>query len=336
MLSKISVIIPVYNVEKYLGKCLDSVICQTFSDIEIICINDGSQDNSLEVLNSYAKKDSRIVVINKKNEGVSVARNMGLDMAQGDYIMFLDGDDSLVPDACELAYAEITKNNADICVFSHLEQDEENLVPSSKNKQIKKYANNPDFSGFQVFIWDKIYKKSFFDKNNLRFPIGVKTSEDTIFCWSCMFNNPKYAFLDKALYIYRINRPGSATSDFTKCIKNDLAALKTIHNMPLFQSQPVDVQLKLVEKFCKGAVYYWDNFYKLKQRKVLLKDIKELVKFIGKNYPKNELKSLKKYQTLKHIYFYTLLTSSFSIINMKNRKVITILGLRIKCKRKKH
>lgn len=92
---KVSIIVPVYNVEKYLAKCLDSLVNQTLKDIEIICINDGSTDNSLEILNTYAQKDSRITIIDKKNEGVSAARNTGLNISKGEYIMFVDSDDYL-------------------------------------------------------------------------------------------------------------------------------------------------------------------------------------------------------------------------------------------------
>ena len=92
---KVSIIVPVYNVEEYLVKCLDSLVNQTLKEIEIICINDGSTDNSLEILNTYAQKDSRITIIDKKNEGVSAARNTGLNISKGEYIMFVDSDDYL-------------------------------------------------------------------------------------------------------------------------------------------------------------------------------------------------------------------------------------------------
>ena len=115
---KVSVIIPVYNVEKYLHQCLDSVANQTLKDIEIICVNDCSKDNSLDILNEYAKKDSRIKIINfEENKGPGVARNAALDIAQGEYIMFLDPDDWYELNACETAYNQIVENNNDIVVI---------------------------------------------------------------------------------------------------------------------------------------------------------------------------------------------------------------------------
>ncbi|MBO5696399.1 MAG: glycosyltransferase family 2 protein, partial [Alphaproteobacteria bacterium] len=101
---KISVIIPIYNVEKYLRRCLDSVLNQTFTDWQAICVNDGSPDNCADILDEYAKKDSRFIVVNKKNGGLSDARNVGMEHATGDYILYLDSDDFIHPQTMEIAY----------------------------------------------------------------------------------------------------------------------------------------------------------------------------------------------------------------------------------------
>ena len=110
---KVSVIIPVYNVEQYLSRCLDSVISQNFNDMEIICINDGSKDASLRILEEYAGKDSRIVIIDKKNAGVSAARNDGIAAAKGEYLAFLDGDDFWEADCLAKIYQEAEHNHSD-------------------------------------------------------------------------------------------------------------------------------------------------------------------------------------------------------------------------------
>ena len=135
---KVSIIVPVYNVEKYLSKCLESLINQTLKDIEIICVNDGSTDNSLSILKEYANKDSRIKIIDKQNEGVSVARNTGIEVATGEYLIFVDSDDYLVENACEKALNTIEHNNSDICIFGHYDLVDEKLVKSSVNKDIIK------------------------------------------------------------------------------------------------------------------------------------------------------------------------------------------------------
>ena len=117
---KVSVIIPVYNVEKYLRQCLDSVVNQTLEDIEIICVNDCSPDNSLSILKEYANKDNRIKIIDlKENVGPGIAKNKALDIANGEYIMLLDPDDWYEPDACKLAYNQIKKNNNDWVTFGY-------------------------------------------------------------------------------------------------------------------------------------------------------------------------------------------------------------------------
>jgi len=334
---KLSVIIPVYNVEKYLPKCLDSVICQNFDDMEIICINDGSTDNSLEILQNYAQKDTRIVVIDKQNEGVSTARNLGLERAKGDYIMFVDSDDYLEPEACITAYSEITKSNADIGVFSNFEFNGENRIALKKTNLLKSYAQNSeniDYSRLQLFIWDKIYKKSFLNDNKIKFPAGIKNAEDVIFNWTCFFKNPKYCFIDKNLYNYFVNRENSATLNCKDCIKNDLEALKYLCSTEGFKIQPQKIKLSIAERFCKGAIYYWDKFYAFSSRKILLKDIKNLIQFIDSSFEKNDLKKLKYYKKLKNIYLYTISTDLFSIKNINCYKIVSVLGFRFRLNRK--
>ena len=116
----VSVIIPVYNIEKHLEKCLDSVIGQTLKDIEIIVVNDGSTDNSLDIITQYARKDSRIVIVDKPNEGLAYARKSGIEAAHGKYVQHLDGDDFLEPDACELLFKRAEETDADIVIIRFL------------------------------------------------------------------------------------------------------------------------------------------------------------------------------------------------------------------------
>ena len=134
-MAKVSVIIPVYNIEKYLKKCLDSVTNQTFSDIEIICVNDGSTDNSLSILEEYAKKDNRIKIINKENGGLSSAWNAGLNEVSSEYVTFVDGDDWIDTKTFKLAYEAMINNKVDYVCWGA------NIVPEyyddKINEQIK-------------------------------------------------------------------------------------------------------------------------------------------------------------------------------------------------------
>ena len=132
MSNMISIIVPVYNSELYLKKCLDSIISQTYENIEIICIDDNSSDDSLRILQEYEKKDQRIKVLQKVNEGVSFARNAGLDMARGDYILFVDSDDWIDRCTCEVALKKILEETADLVMWSYIRERE----TESSRKQI--------------------------------------------------------------------------------------------------------------------------------------------------------------------------------------------------------
>ena len=223
MCTKISVIIPVYNVEEYLEQCLDSVINQPLEDIEVICINDGSTDNSLEILEEYAKKDYRIKIINKKNEGIGVARNIGIDHAKGKYIIFLDSDDWLKNNAFKNLYDIIILDNIDILIFKILPYDEnsdkffkrddyellglENLFKEDfvTYKDIKE-----DIFNISVVAYNKIYKKSFLDKHNLKFPERL-IFEDNPFFFDAIINAKKIKF-NNEYYLYRRFRDNSVIS----------------------------------------------------------------------------------------------------------------------------
>ena len=212
---KVSVIIPVYNVEQYLRQCLDSVINQTLKDIEIICINDCSPDNSAQILSEYAKKDSRIKIITlKENGGLGNARNVGLKNVTSDYIMFLDSDDWLELDACECAYNQIAKNNNDI-VFFNLYIYKENSKKKFKSNRLTPFLdienktsakpieiNTPFFVGCEC--WYKIYNTKFLINNNFTFDKGA--FEDQSFNVKILTSANSISILNKPLYNYRIRK----------------------------------------------------------------------------------------------------------------------------------
>ncbi len=297
---KISIIIPIFNVEKYITKCLQSLVNQTFQEIEILCINDGSTDNSLKIVENFAQKFPQIKVFSKENSGVSDTRNFGIKHATADYIMFLDSDDWYKKNACELAYSEITQTNSDIGIFGILENYQFFEKPCIMNKNIKRAVKDPqkrDLWKFLTYSVNKIYKKDFLLSNNIEFPKDIKTAEDLTFSAWCLFNNPKCCFVGKSLYVYRKNRLNSATTN-NNGVKNDLEALKNICNTKLFQEQEIKSQVKLVEKFCSGA---WNYYKRNRNDKLLLNDIKNLVEFINQNFPQEELTVFKMYNRVKKI-----------------------------------
>ena len=171
----ISIIIPVYKVEKYLEKCINSIIGQTYTNLQIILVDDGSPDNSGKICDKYAKKDSRVEVIHKSNGGLSEARNSGIERAKGKYIGFVDSDDYIKEDMYEVLYNLITRFQADvsICNLYDVVGDEKNI--RNINEGIKEY-NRIDIlkevlmdKNIQSYAWNKLYKKELFDNLKLYF-----------------------------------------------------------------------------------------------------------------------------------------------------------------------
>ena len=328
---KVSIIVPVYNVEKYLSKCLESLINQTLKDIEIVCVNDGSTDNSLSILKEYANKDSRIKIIDKQNEGVSVARNTGINAATGKYLMFADSDDYLVENACEKALNTIEHNNSDICIFGHYDLVDGKLVKSSVNKDIIKAQkqNNQTYTDFSINIWDKIYNREFLIRNSINFIPNLKTSEDVIFNFICQFNNPNVSYSTEPLYVYRLTRENSATSK--SYIKSDIESLKQFMGLEIFKRQELLSQFKVVGRFLAGC--YWA--YKKFNNDNVKSEIYEMLKFVESQYHFKDLLKLKRYRTLKFLFVKNLLNNIFSLENTCDGKfkVLTILGVRFELNR---
>lgn len=213
---EISVIIPVYNSEKYLEKCLYSIIYQTFKDIEIICINDGSKDNSLKILDEFKNKDKRIKVITTKNKGQSAARNLGINTSEGNYISFIDSDD-WVSLSLYQKFIEKINLNSDIFLFNARKIYEKPLSPfyeeffkpyEWKNYQIEDYIHTFDDSmnPFErnMSAVNKIYKKSFLIEKNIKFAQGL-IFEDQLFYLQTMLEAEKIYMYKECLYNYGIN-----------------------------------------------------------------------------------------------------------------------------------
>ena len=206
----VSVIIPVYNVEQYLRQCLDSVVNQTLKDIEIICVNDSSTDNSLAILNEYAERDSRIKVITQPNGGAGAARNNGLSASTGKYLSFLDSDDFFEPDMLELAYEKAEEDKADFVVFQSDQYytDDDKFVQVAWTLREKEIPPYTPFSHrqmtdniFKVFVgwaWDKLYNREFVEQNHLLFQ-EQRTSNDMLFVFSAVAIAKRITVVKKVL-----------------------------------------------------------------------------------------------------------------------------------------
>lgn len=206
----ISVIVPVYNVEKYLEKCIDSIINQTYENLEIILVDDGSPDNCPVICDEYAKKDERIVVIHKENAGVSSARNFGLDIAKGEYISFVDSDDVLYHRFYEIMISNIGDSEiafcdyirfSDNCSFENIDTD---LIKTEllKNKHVFDY---PKLSFYPV--WNKLIKSSVI--NEQRFDIDKKNAEDSLFTFDLLHKCSSAVLINEKLYGYFVRDNGA-------------------------------------------------------------------------------------------------------------------------------
>lgn len=205
---KVSVIIPVYNVEKYLPACLDSVLGQTLREIEVICVNDGSTDKSPEILQEYAKKDSRIIVINQENKGIGSARNVALKVATGEFVGFLDSDDWVDSDYYEKLYNTAIKYDAQIACsgYKRCSENGERIWLKFKNERI--YTKTEDkYRTVKMppacYIWNKIYKLSLLKMKNLFFT--CEFVEDVMFSHQALFFLPKMVTVPDTYYNYRKN-----------------------------------------------------------------------------------------------------------------------------------
>ncbi|MCR8746796.1 glycosyltransferase family 2 protein [Romboutsia lituseburensis] len=218
-MSLISIIVPVYNVEKYIHECIDSIINQTYSNIEIILVNDGSTDNSGNICEKYEKKDNRIKVVHKKNGGLSDARNVGIDISNGDYICFIDSDDWINLDMIENLYNLIIRYNADIAQSDYVEVYNKDSMSKNAIKEDIKFYNSNDMLEClygeeyvkTVVVWNKMYKKELF--NQIRFPKG-KLHEDEFTTYKIIHKANMIIDSNLPLYYYRQRENSIMNSNF--------------------------------------------------------------------------------------------------------------------------
>ncbi len=207
---KISVIVPVYKAEKFIVECVDSILKQSFSDIELILVNDGSPDNSGAICDEYALKDNRIKVFHQENGGVCSARNKGLDNATGKYIFFVDSDDYIAEDTLEVLYNDLVKNNADISIgfmgCDNVTEELDNKVEiwTGKDGLIKGLEDNPALYG----CCNKLFRYELV--KDVRFVVGRKVHEDGYFNFLALIKLPTIVVRNKVTYTYR-NNPDSAS-----------------------------------------------------------------------------------------------------------------------------
>ena len=268
-MSKISIIVPIYNVEKYLEKSVNSILNQTYKNLEIILVDDGATDNSGKIADELAKTDSRIKVIHKENGGLSSARNEGMKYVTGDYIAFLDSADCIIPDFYEYLYNMIEKYNADIAqgCFLRIQDefiDDVNNIINKENSKIEineKVLTNKEALKIlygvkeepyiqEVVVWNKLYKKEVL--KNISFPIG-KLHEDEFTTHKIFFNSKKIVISNKYIHGYMQTK----NSIMRKVIKLNRvedtlgAALNAIN---FFADKNIDLEYKIAMRYLENCI----------------------------------------------------------------------------------
>lgn len=280
---QISVIVPIYKAEKYIHRCIDSILAQTFNDFELILVNDGSPDNCGAICDEYAARDSRIKVIHKKNGGVASARQCGMDYASGIYTIHADPDDWAEHNMLENLYNKAIEEDADmvLCDFWLKEKDIEIYQvqrPTTENAQV--IIQDILFRKLYGCLWNKLIKLSCYKRHNITFTKGLNYCEDILICSKILINNIKVSYLNKAFYHYDLScNSNSITKDYNIAIHNTLQLLnelQTILKEEKFSQAICYNQAWLAELAIKYPTLTSNEYKKIfkKQQKQILPHIK--------------------------------------------------------------
>ena len=287
MSEKISVLIPIYNVEKYLAECLESIINQTYSDLEIICINDGSTDNSLSIINKYAKLDDRIVLLDKENSGYGDSMNRGLSIAKGEYISIVESDDFIEKDMLGVLYEKMASYNLDVvkCKYnrywSKTHSEKHNWPKAVLEHNIEnKIINSLDYPEVCIIppsIWSGLYRRSFLEENGIKFlPTPGASYQDISFAFKVWVAAEKVMLIDYYGVNYRQDNP--------------LSSVNTVSENKIYA---VDNEYESIKDFLKKTNTYdkYDMFLKLCMIdslgwNIIRMDYEMIPRFVNRQYEK--------------------------------------------------
>lgn len=298
----ISVIVPVYNVEDYLTKCLDSIACQTYDSFETILVDDGSTDQCPRMCDEYKERDSRFKVIHKSNGGLSTARNTALDIAKGEYVLFVDSDDWLEPNMLEVLASTATETDADIVVCEHYNNtyNTETRSTISRNTYEKKVLVDNDDIFLHILepsprirfeVWNKLYKREII--GDTRFKEG-QIYEDVYFQRVVLKRVKKMVHIDCALYNYLAIRPGNTVSSFDK---KRLCKLKELNEyIKTFKQKGRTDIARIYQEYAAESVI--DLYRTAVKNKKLDKDTRSILKREFKEYFKEDGN-----RSLRHVVF---------------------------------
>ena len=350
---KVSIIVPVYNVEKYLRQCLESVINQTLKEIEIICIDDGSPDNCGAIIDEYAQKDTRIVAIHKENGGYGSALNYGFSIAKGEYIGIVESDDWIAPNMYELLYNKAIETNSDIVkgtFYSVLDSANDYKRINPNLPKLSKYGcftltQHPEILNMHTSLWSAIYKKELI-QNKIKVVEDIKPYEDLLFATEAYVLAKSICVVQEPLYYYRCDAQNSTNNTVKKTILNYVKQRSRVRDLLInsgcYHNDVIEYYWKTGyqgikffynkpnNKFKKEFYYLMQNlFKKAKQDKcrfkylnsVQIQDFNNILKF-----------SFEKYQIYSFIN--NILPKIFTVKNTSKHKILTIFGLNIKFSQK--
>ena len=271
---KVSILVPCYNVEKYITQCLDSIIHQTYTNLQIVLVDDGSSDNTLNILNEYASKDSRIEVYHQENQGVAIARNVLLSKIKGDFFLFVDSDDWIELDMVEFLVGKVKETKADVITCGNVIND--NPVSSEynhkillRNEAIERFLYHIEFRGS---LCNKLVNSSLL--HNCKFHCGISLGEDALFCWHFLQYANKVLFTDRQLYHYRMNNDSICHSTFgPKKLSAHIAW----------------------EQICNETKIWWPQYLQIAQARHCIEDVLLLRDAAHSGYKnKNDIRMLQK------------------------------------------
>lgn len=352
---KVSVVIPIYNVERYLRQCLDSVITQTLKDIEIICVDDGSPDNCGAIIDEYAQKDNRIVAIHKENGGYGSAINYGFSIAKGEYVGIVESDDWIAPNMYELLYNKAIQTGSEIVkgAFWNVEDS------VNDKKSISKFVVNlynrhetftleedPEILSYFASIWSSVYKRDWLQKYNIKMVEDIKPYEDMPFLAEVFAHANQISLLPTPVYFYRKDAVNSSCNTVKRTIVNYIPQRARVRDIFINNNKysenlkeyywriaylgAMDFYNKPNNKFRKEFFYRMKNLFKH-----YIEDHCEL-KYLNEHHKKDFINVINMSYELYsfNLFIKKVLQFIFSITNSERHKVITIFGIKLKIGRR--
>jgi len=325
----VSIIIPIYNAENNISKCIGSILKQTYSNIEVLCINDGSKDKSKEILEEYQKKDKRIIIINKNNSGVSDTRNLGISRSKGDYVMFIDADDYIeknyIKEMIKIAnkyecdhvisgYTEVNNNQKkEKTIYRDKEETFDITYPKEINNAFKTFEFNP--------CWKQLISRKLLLKNKIKFNKEIKYGEDMLFSLECYVKSKKTMYLKNFGYYYTINETSVMRKKDIESHKkyysdNKLTTELIIKNYNLTQENIQSLYFKTLVIFnniCTRVIKSQNNYKSVKK---IISEERKLYNKIFKQY------KISKYGTKKQKILFSLLKYKMFLLYYMIKKLV--------------